>query len=178
MASEAALQRVREISWKYEPERRQSHTALMQEYLRRSALWAEALGRTADWPWYDVAAELPEESGETEDRWLEKVINELHQHVYQATKDATPAMQLAYVRFISWAAVKDLPATRRFILPDPYEPLIVLFERGGWFRPEQGYVDLGNTNCSLGGWQNAKQLKILILADKPFLDRLDGGLDA
>ena len=42
---------------------------------------------------------------------------------------------------IRWASVRNHPALAPLDLPDLYEPLLVLYERGGSFHPHHGDID-------------------------------------
>lgn len=194
-AALAAIDRVDKIEWRRDPARLGSQVALMREYLRRSALIAVALGGTADWPWDDAAARLtlpgvdtrflpgyvfldpePEYRGPGTDLLEESVIA-LNSRM-NSRMNARGFVQDGYARkvcfwFIRWASVQDHPALAALDLPDLYEPLIVFYERGGWFRPEQGYLDLDGANVTMAGWQNAAGHSPLASLNSQALDRLD-----
>lgn len=191
----AAIDRVGRIEWRPDPARLGSHAALMREYLRRSAVCAEALGRTADWPWYDATAQItllgvdprslpgyvfldpePEYRGPGTDLLEDKVIALNSQ--MNGQMNTSGHVQDGYARkvcfwFIRWASVQSHPVLAALDLPDLYEPLIVFYERGGWFRPEQGYLDLDGANVTMAGWRNAAQQPPLPSLDPQTLDRLD-----
>lgn len=189
-AALAAIDRVGRIEWRHDPTHLGSQAALMKEYLRRSAICAEALGRTADWPWYDAAARLtlpgadtrllpgyvfldpaPEYRGPGADP-LEDQIIALHQRV-QRSGQVNAWMKPTYLWYIRWESVRNQPALTALGLPDLYEPLIAMYERGGRFRPEQGYLDLDGTNVTVTGWRQAAQQTPLPSRDSRDLDRLD-----
>ncbi len=190
-AALAAIDRVGAISWRQDPARLGSQVALMKEYLRRSALAAETLGGTADWPWYDAAARLTLPDVETryqpgyyflepettyrgpDTDPLELKIIDLYNRM-----NKIPGVKSAYawqscLWYVRWAAIKNHPALASLNLPDPYEPLIAFHERGGWFKPEQGYLDLGGANVTRTGWRQAAQQPPLPSLDSQFLDQLD-----
>jgi hypothetical protein len=196
-AALAALDRVLRIEWRHDPARLGSHVALMKEYLRRAAAVAEALGLTADWPWFDAAARLtlpgvdrrrlpgrvfldpePQYDGPGADPLEDRVI------AFNVRLNADPPAEGVYARrtclwYIRWAAVKGHPALAPLGLPDLYEPLIVLYERGGQFRLEHAYIDLGDTMLAIS-FRNALALAPLPSLDAQVLDRLDeaGGVAA
>ena len=57
-AAYAAIDRCWNIEWRENPARLESTIALVREYLRRSAVVAEAVGDTLNWPWFDAASRL------------------------------------------------------------------------------------------------------------------------
>ena len=75
--------------------------------------------------------------------------------------------------YLRWEAIKYHPAVQPLNLPDLYEPLIVLYERGGWFRMEHGdYIDLGGPMIGRGNPTQSAELLPLAL-DPAALDELD-----
>lgn len=165
-AASAAIERIERIAWKRDPARLGSQAVLMREYLRRSAVVASALGGTADWPWDDAAARLklpgidphllpgyvfldpePQYRGPGSDVLEDKII------ALNGRVNTSGAAKSAYawdscLWYIRWEAVKHHPVLRPLNLPDLYDPLITFYERGGWFRPEQGYLDLDGYNLT------------------------------
>ncbi len=159
-AASVAIERIGRIAWKRDPAKLGSQEVLMREYLRRSAVVAVALGGTADWPWDDAAVRLtlpgidphllpgyvfldpePQYRGPGTDPLEDKII------ALNGTVNAAGTFKSSYawnscLWYIRWEAVKNHPALRPLNLPDLYDPLITFHERGGWFRPEQGYLDL------------------------------------
>lgn len=190
-AALAAIDRCWNIKWQRDPARLGSQAALMREYLRRSALVAEAVGETPNWPWFDAAARLTlpgvdrrflpayvfldadppyERPGvdPVEDRVLA-----LNRHMNEAPGDQGLYGRTVCWWSIRWASVKSHPTLAVLNLPDLYDPLVTFFERGGWFKPEQGYLDLDGDNLTLAGWQRAAQKPPLPSLDPAVLDALD-----
>lgn len=140
-----------------------SRALLMREYLRRAAAWARAYGAEDSWPFLDlaelVAPEVTIEPG---------VAAELE----EALKGVAPSSLKRTCRAaVRWAALTstemDLPAD----LPaDPYEPLLLLFERGGGYFVEE-FVDLNGAMVRLGTVDSN-------LAAPHFLTLLPSALDA
>ena len=190
-AALAAIDRCRRIEWRQDISRLGSHVALMREYLRRSAVVAEALNETVNWPWNDVAARLtlpgvdrrflpgyvfldkePVYEGPKADPLEAKVIA-LNAHISENRYSTGWYGRHACWWYIRWASVKNHAALVPLNLPDPYEPLIVFYERGGWLRPEQGYIDLNGANVTIAGWQKAANQTPLPTLDSAALDLLD-----
>ncbi|MGW1192094.1 hypothetical protein [Streptomyces sp. NPDC002559] len=156
--SRAALERLRAADWSgdwdHAFEHAQSRRLLMHEYLRRAALWAQAYGAEAEWPFFDVTRyadkdfQLPPELAAALDECLKKV-------AYDARKTCGAAVRFAALRERGDVALPDLP--------DLYEPLVLLYERGGEFLQDgAGLLDLTGVSVRPRGLGNH-------LADRPFL---------
>ncbi|MFD8411773.1 hypothetical protein [Streptomyces sp. NPDC059650] len=166
--SRTVLERLRAIDWEDEAaawEHAPSRALLMREYLRRSALWARVCGAEEAWPFFDVAEHLgaqapgtpPEVAAE-----LEELLDGL----------APASLRTTCRAAVRWAAVRsagqELPAG----LPEPYEPLLLMYERGGGYYLEE-YLDLNGTMIRLGDVEgNASATPFLTLAPTT-LDALD-----
>lgn len=114
--------RLRSVDWEGDWERSRSRVRLMQEFLRRSALWARELD-SEDWPFFDVAA-LVEPSVRAESQTVERAVARAGAH--QPVVGDTCAWALHF------AALRDADV-RLPELPDPFEPLVRMYERGGAF---------------------------------------------
>jgi hypothetical protein len=104
-----------------------SRARLIREYLRRSAWWARTLDAVAEWPFFDIAAHLAPEVHVPEDlaRQLEDLIS---------TRIGWPSVAEACRAALHWAALTDARIPPAYGLDDPYEPLVLLFERGRWLQ--------------------------------------------
>jgi hypothetical protein len=155
----AAVDRCWNIEWRENPARLESTMALIREYLRRSAVVAEAVGETPNWPWFDAAARLtlpgvdrrflpayvfldaePQYERPGVDPREDRVIA-LNQHMNEGSGRQSWYGRHSCWWYIRWAAIKNHPALAPLSLPDLYEPLIVLYERGGSFHPHHGDID-------------------------------------
>ncbi|MFJ2895856.1 hypothetical protein ACIO87_13335 [Streptomyces sp. NPDC087218] len=154
----ALLERLRAADWSgdwdHAFEHAQSRRLLMHEYLRRAALWAQAYGAEAEWPFFDVTRyadkdfQLPPELAAELDACLKKV-------AYGARKTCGAAVRFAALRERGDVALPDLP--------DLYEPLVLFYERGGEFLQDgAGLLDLTGVSVRPRGPGNH-------LADRPFL---------
>ena len=142
MVETRGLNRLMQLSWREEPDPRLV-VPLLRMYLARSARWARALGCEDAWPFFDIAAKVhPEVCAPAPE------VTTLEQHL-QALHLPSRVVN-ACVWALHWDHVKDLPAARRFALPDPFEPLITTFELGGSFTTEHGWVDLAGAAFRLG----------------------------
>jgi hypothetical protein len=106
---------------------------LASEFLRRKAVWANALGVRERWPFADIAL-LFDPSVPT-DRWLERLEAEIGHEL-------KPTVAKVIKDMFRWASVGDRPYQRFPGLDDPYEPMVQVLELGGEFWPGQGTIEL------------------------------------
>ncbi|MFJ8623023.1 hypothetical protein ACIRD3_09255 [Kitasatospora sp. NPDC093550] len=144
-----------------------SRAALMREYLRRAALWLDAYGDTDEWPFFDLAAVVapavradPAVVSDTED-FVEEASASWH-----AVECSAAAVQ--------WAALRDTSGLLLPPLPEPFEPLIRLYERGGaGFSYANGFLDFGMLMVKRGTWRSHLSSDPVIELDEDTLDALD-----
>ncbi|MFB7191765.1 toxin-antitoxin system YwqK family antitoxin [Streptomyces sp. NPDC056230] len=164
----ALMERVRAANWSgdWDPfEHAQSRRLLMHEYLRRSALWAQAYGAEDDWPFFDVTHyidkefRLPPALATELDEYLKKV-------AYSARKTCGVAVRLAELRARGDIAMPDLP--------DLYEPLLLFYERGGEFLQDgAGFLDLTGVSIKPRGFRHHLVDLPFLTLDRRTLDALD-----
>jgi hypothetical protein len=187
-----ALRRLRSIDWRCKEDRRNSLARLMQEYLRRAALWGKELNATDRWPFFDIAKCISENlCFPTElETSLEECLSKFN---------LRPTIKKSCLWYLKWSALKDRAldpkvdpeesresASVRFDfkawlsepeshLPDPYEPLILLYERGGIFYTEHGFIMVGSAGipAMITGWTAYDRQKPFVDLDEQTLDRLD-----
>jgi hypothetical protein len=167
------LARLLAVDWKSTQafEHRRSRVKLMKEYVRRAALWARELGGGKPWPFFDIAALIapdvhpPQEMADQ----LEVLIYDRIGRLW--TQDCCRAA-------LRWAALLDSGSPIPAGLPDPYEPLLLMFERGGGFITEHGFIDVdGAAVPRLTMADYLSDEPVLASLDPGFLDALDA-LDA
>ncbi|MFJ4770734.1 hypothetical protein ACIP88_16690 [Streptomyces uncialis] len=143
------LTRLRAVEW-YEWDKsyacRRSRGMLMREHMRRAALWAAAYGVPEQWPFFDIAQFA--EPGLLLD---DDLATELDEFVARVIPSSAGVLCYAAVR---WAAVRseELPD-----LPHPYEPILIMFERGGGYNIEE-MIDLYGVSVPYGDF--ARSLKL------------------
>jgi hypothetical protein len=123
----ALTMRLEQAAWHEPMERTGSRLALMREHLRRSALWSRHLG-SESWRFFDVAGAV-DPTVWADDSLVERVL---------AVARGYPVVGKTCVYALRFAVLRDrgveLPE-----LPDPFEPLVLLYERGGgWARDCSG----------------------------------------
>lgn len=134
-----AVERLLAIDWTANPERAHSQMILLMEYLRRAVLWSKALGTIDAWPIFNIAgracpgAPVPQQA-------LQRLSRS------PAGRQADQLRALTCQHYLRWEAAKHLPCIAQFDLPDPFEPLILAYERGGGFTRE------GKDNTLHLGW--------------------------
>jgi hypothetical protein len=144
--SETTLGRLLAVPWKDDIafDHRSARMRLMREFLRRSAWWAQQFGAPDTWPFYDIAELVapgvasPEEMAAR----LEELIR---------TQVGWPGAALTCRAALHWAAVLDAGA-RPPAGEDPYEPLLLFFERGGTFTTEGGFIEVGGGSVRRLTW--------------------------
>jgi hypothetical protein len=124
------------------------YVALMSEFLRRSALWAKALScGTQVRPFFDMAFQI-----DPIQRADFILVEKLHEHLEPFNRWGTEIKVSEWS--LHWAAISNSPEVQHFSLPSPYEPLLVLFEKGGSFTTEHGFVNIAGGMLRLGNWLN------------------------
>ncbi|MER6997092.1 hypothetical protein [Streptomyces sp. NPDC000410] len=166
-SSRRVLERLRAVDWGDDfaaSDHSNSRALLMREYLRRAALWARAYGAEQSWPFFDIAEHVDAEI---------QASPEITAEVEEVLVGLAPtSLQRTCRAAVRWAALRDghddLPAD----LPDPYEPLLLMYERGGGYFLEE-YLDLNGVMIRLGNVEsNASATPFLTLAPAT-LDALD-----
>lgn len=104
-----------------------SRGRLAAEYLRRMAVWADALGVPGEWPFFDLAVTF-DPAVETDPAWMQRLEAGIgHRLGTMSTKVVTDMFR--------WASLGDQTKERFPTFEDPYEPMVQLFERGGEIWP-------------------------------------------
>ncbi len=166
--TDTALERILAIKWEPDDSRVNSHIALLREYLRRAALWAKALDCIDEWPFFDVAAHIcPLECADDTN------VKVLNTHFTETPFYVAGMIEKTCEWFLHWERVKNLPKVSEVTLPEPYEPLIIMYERGGIFSMEHGFFDFAVGSFPRGKWQQYEEIIPLLKLDTITLDRVD-----
>jgi hypothetical protein len=162
------LERLRAIRWNNWDAafaHRWSRPKLWFEHLRRTACWAEAFDAADAWPFFDIAERV-----DPSVRAAPDIISELEN--YLAHNVGMPSIKQTCRAAVHWAA---LCADSRVELPDlgdPYEPILLMYERGGGYSVCQ-FFDLGGVEVSLGRMVGRLSSKPVVALDSATLDELD-----
>ncbi|MFK0293927.1 hypothetical protein ACIQU6_26145 [Streptomyces sp. NPDC090442] len=164
-SSRRALEQLRAIDWADDvaaSDHANSRALLMREYLRRAALWARAYGAEQSWPFFDIA------------EYVDAAIQtpaDVAAEVEEVLAGLAPASLKRTCRAaIRWAALRDARDALPTDPPDPYEPLLLMYERGGGYFLEE-YLDLNGVMIRLGNVESNASAT-------PFLTLLPTTLDA
>ncbi len=108
----------------------------MREYVRRMALWASAYEIGRPWPFIDLAEHVDPSVQIDEDLqgWLDELVEEraINSKMARVCRNA-----------VRWAELRERATVALPELEDPFEPIIVLLERGGQFFSENGIALVG-----------------------------------
>lgn len=127
-------ERIRSIDWDADAWRTRSRVALMREYLRRSAMWAQELDAD-EWPFFDVAA-LAAPGVRADQGLVDSVAGD--PNVFENG----PLVRDTCLWALHMEAAKN-SGTALPDLPDMFEPLILMYERGGGFSlSSTGTIDV------------------------------------
>ncbi len=131
--TERLVRRLGSLQFEESIEHNGSRLVLMREYLRRSALWAQVLGRMDEWPFFDIAA-AADPSAQLDDESVRAVLGGL------VGRGMRPHDK-RFIRFmLNFTMLREWPQG----LPDPFEPLLMVYERGGSFGREAGSIRIGH----------------------------------
>ncbi|GIF26119.1 hypothetical protein BJ973_003389 [Actinoplanes tereljensis] len=140
----AMAARLSAIDWRRHGDKAWSRAALLKEYFRRVARWAQFYGCEAQTPFFDIAACVdPNVRADPE------ILDDLLTTVSPGGWDITHVTPL----ILHWAALRATPGIEfPADLEDPFEPLVQLFERGGGFHTENGEVNLEYIAAPMHRW--------------------------
>ncbi|MBD0690754.1 hypothetical protein [Streptomyces sp. CBMA123] len=131
-STHALADRLTKVDWDPAETDPRLRISLMKEFLRRSALWAHQLGSDR-WPFFDVAV-LIDPSVRADPDLVEQVSESC---ALQST-----AVQQSCVGALHFAALQESGHVT-LQLPDPFEPIVSLFENGGGFTLDgTGMIDI------------------------------------
>lgn len=163
---EELADRILRINWESDFEHVRSRVALMREYLRRSALWADVLG-AAGWPFFDPALVIAPRI-RADKALISRVAEDSEiSHQFMVVGDTCQwALHMAAVR----ASGVHLPS-----LPDMFEPLIRMYEKwGGFTLSSTGTVDVDGAGVHRGTMPQHLSGEPRAQLDATYLDGLDG----
>jgi hypothetical protein len=163
-----ALRRLQAVDWDSDAvfEYPRSRARLMGEYLRRAAWWAQELDATDAWPFFDIPA-----------RWAPDIevpgdlLDPMETLIW--TRIGWPSVATTARAALRWAVVMDAGKPLPDGLADPYEPLLLLFERGGGFTTEHGFIDLGAASVLRQTWRDHLTTEQVVPLSQSALDALD-----
>lgn len=169
------LNRILSLNWQGgDANRRGSQLALFNEFLRRVALWCEAL------EWLDahpIASDLP---GRVLPRVRATPVNTtLMQQTLRTLGKTSVYERMLLTHVLNWSAIADRDEVLVYTLPDPYEPVLLFYERGGWLSKPHGQAgwEISGMVDYVHRAQAYTDLEPLQL-ETGFLDQLDAEMHA
>lgn len=167
----AALERLLKIEWAYIEGRDKSQLKLMTQYLGRAALWTDRLKSDGSWPFYDIGDYLapdihvPEEFSQRLKNYSDYLVSQ------GRYRNSRPKLVCEW--YLRWEAIRETGRASKYELPDPYEPLVLMFERGGSFTTEHGFIELGACSIRPDHWKSIARNYSPIELTTEYLDQLD-----
>lgn len=158
--------RILALDWVSSFDRTYSRVKLMSEYLRRAAWWAQATGRPDGWPFFDIAAAV-DGSVRADPAVLARVTERLAQLPISATVRDTCLWA------VHWSALKASSGSALPALDDPFEPLLLMYERGGEFTTSSGFIDVDGAGVPRKTWRDHLKDEPVVSLDLATLDALD-----
>ena len=107
---------------------------LFKEFCRRMALWSDTMFLKDHWPLFDITSNI-DSSWEIDYNQLSDYLKEKNITIFSPTSNQIIKW------FIHWEGNKNKELIKQFNLPDPYEPVITLLERGGDIHKEGGFFE-------------------------------------
>lgn len=112
----------------------EQYNRLAKEYLRRSAIWAQTLECASDWPFFDVTHRVDP------DNEVEAALDTALRAHLQGPGKVGPLMSRLLIWSLRWSTLSDLGMVGQYSLPDPYEPIVCLYETGGEIILHHGMI--------------------------------------
>jgi hypothetical protein len=162
----AMADRLRAIDYERRGDKAWSKAALLREYFRRVARWADAFGCDTRTPFFDLALCVNPNV-----RADQAVVDDVLRAVADGTRNAITRVAPF---ILHWAALRAEPGVAiPPELEDPFEPLILLFERGGGFHTENGEVNLEYLSAPMRGWRDRANAAPMPSFSPEALDAID-----
>ncbi|MCX4677092.1 hypothetical protein OG413_17595 [Streptomyces sp. NBC_01433] len=154
-----------------------SRSRLMREYLHRAALWVQEFQKHADrsifdvshserWPFFDMARSVDPSARPDPDTTARL-------DAFLFDQASGPLVGKICHAALNWTSLSTASLSKYPNLPAPFEPLIVLFERGGAFWVENGFTDFITHRVRLTTREDHIDSEPLSSLDNENLDSLD-----
>jgi hypothetical protein len=165
-AVDAMAERLAAIDYVRHGDKAWSKAALVREYFRRAARWADAYGCDSTTPFFDIAA-CVDPAVRADQAVVDKVV--------RAVPRRTPTAMTRLAPFIlHWAALRETPGVKlREGLEDPFLPLIMAFERDGGFHIEKGEINVEYLTLFMRNWRTRADDPPLTSFAADALDEID-----
>lgn len=145
-----AIEQVDLIVWKYNQERTSEEIKidkeLVREYFRRLRVFLDYLNKDSNYPYID-----PVELIQKESNLKYEEVEELCKNI----KQINGIPKSFCMMHIIWNSMVDQGDPIAIKFKDLFEPLINLFQKGGYWSTEHGILDIDNNFlCWLSKWRN------------------------
>jgi len=173
-ALERVLEKIKSIDWtvaEYWMESDQhlkSNSKLLLEHYHRLASWCDALQKPY-WPSVDV---LHLFNLNIDD---EREQDEIHHQLILSASYLGFHAWIDWVKWFHWLLVEEYATKAYLHLPDPFAPLIRMYERGGTYYTEHGFVYNGRMGYRLAQFPREDYIHMSFVSslDDATLDALD-----
>jgi hypothetical protein len=171
---EAALETLKRNGWSA-PEsdyRGPSNDILLREYIRRVLWWMRVLHVELNLWQSDLAKHLHPEFR------LEEAPKTT---LYRLSLATFPFTTTLCAHILEWANLRDhIDILDQYQLPDPYEPLLWMIQRGGLIHHDGDYIELWTGNQPYGARSTGSWMKRQIenWSEQPLIELNDAALDA
>ncbi|MFZ3566361.1 hypothetical protein ACOKM5_05240 [Streptomyces sp. BH097] len=159
------LQAINWDDWSVAFDHSRSRALLMREYLRRSAQWARHYGAEDAWPFFDIA-----EHAYPTVQLAPGVASELDAFLRGGI--GPNSVERTVAGAVRWSELRRQGRTDLPELPEPYEPLLLMYERGGGFHVDQA-IDLNGVSLPRWGLDTAIDAPPFLTMAAATLDALD-----
>ena len=171
-ALERTLNLILSVDWEYDMEHEGSNALLLQEHFRRMVINTKKLNPNLIFSTGDLADLVNPQI-----RAPEEAIQQVRDHVLDKT---WPAFVRTLEYALHWAVARYTPPAEPLkSLPDPYKPILIMYERGGTFtfdhKKDAYLLSLDNSGVLVNkqAWQRWNQPKPFIRLDDGALDQAD-----
>lgn len=166
---DTTAKRIMAVDWESSYEKTRSRVTLVFEHLRRAAWWAPAV-KAQQWPFFDIAEAINPKL-----RASPAVVRRVEADL--AAKSQGELVMRTCMRALNFAALLDA-GTKLPQVPnsaaEPFEPLLVMFERGGGFRLEGGrFIEVDLKGVPVGTSESNRADKPVVALTSAALDALD-----
>jgi hypothetical protein len=139
----------------------------MKEYLRRAAWWTRATGQSRWLPFSDIAAAVDPDI-RADQAVVDRVVADLKQK-----RQGIVVVEVC-VNALHFAALLDAGVPLPDATDQPFEPLLLLLERGdGFFIEGGGLVDVDSLGIRIGGLEENLRSEPWVSLDSAALDAVD-----
>jgi len=144
-----------------------SHFALLYEYWRRTRLWSQAVPFD-EWKFPDIAKNINPNIRADESK-LEALVEHTRKESFYFIH------RFLFQHILNWAALREAGELQIYSqLPDPFEPLLRLYERGGAFgKDKSGFYTYEPMMWKIPSVEEVLKTKPLVDFSDEHLDSID-----